>query len=194
VFGKLLAQSGSLNQPFQSSTKRYDVGAGLNYYGYRFYAPAIGRWMNRDPLGEAGGINLYGFVSNNPVNWVDPWGLWSIWGGGTVIGAGGAGGNVGAGIAYDSDNGGFGFYGSGGPAYGLAGSGGGEIGFFSGDLECTEDVYSAGFAGFSVGLVLGSGGWGIVGGFAPVGLPVEFSKSEPHTVFTPATPIIHQPN
>ena len=31
--------------------------------------------MNRDPLGEAGGINLYGFVSNDPVNWVDPWGL-----------------------------------------------------------------------------------------------------------------------
>ncbi len=31
--------------------------------------------MNRDPLGEAGGINLYGFSGNNPVNWVDPWGL-----------------------------------------------------------------------------------------------------------------------
>jgi len=32
--------------------------------------------MNWDPLGEAGGINLYGFVSNDPVNFVDPWGLW----------------------------------------------------------------------------------------------------------------------
>ncbi len=31
--------------------------------------------MNRDPLGEAGGINLYGFVGNNPVHWVDSWGL-----------------------------------------------------------------------------------------------------------------------
>ncbi len=31
--------------------------------------------MNRDPLGEAGGINLYGFVQNDPVNWVDPEGL-----------------------------------------------------------------------------------------------------------------------
>jgi RHS repeat-associated protein len=55
VFGKLLVKSGSLEQPFLFSTKRYDAGTGLNYYGYRFYAPAIGRWMNRDPLGEAGG-------------------------------------------------------------------------------------------------------------------------------------------
>jgi uncharacterized protein RhaS with RHS repeats len=31
--------------------------------------------MNRDPIREAGGINLYGFVQNNPVNWVDPYGL-----------------------------------------------------------------------------------------------------------------------
>jgi RHS repeat-associated protein len=74
-FGRLLALGGSVEQPFQFSTKRCDQGAGLVYYGYRFYAPAIGRWMNRDPLGEAGGINLYGFVNNDPVNWVDPWGL-----------------------------------------------------------------------------------------------------------------------
>jgi RHS repeat-associated protein len=75
AFGRLLAKSGRLEQPFQFSTKRYDEGTGLNYYGYRFYAPAIGRWMNRDPLGEAGGVNLYGMVGNNAVNWVDPHGL-----------------------------------------------------------------------------------------------------------------------
>ena len=44
-------------------------------YEFRNYLPAIGRWMTRDPLGEAGGLNLYAFVGNNPVNWVDPWGL-----------------------------------------------------------------------------------------------------------------------
>jgi hypothetical protein len=38
------------------------------------YNPKQGRWFTRDPLGEAGGINLYAFVGNNPVNWVDPWG------------------------------------------------------------------------------------------------------------------------
>jgi uncharacterized protein RhaS with RHS repeats len=47
----------------------------LIYYGFRFYEPEISRWLTRDPLGEAGGMNLYAFVGNNPVNWVDPWGL-----------------------------------------------------------------------------------------------------------------------
>ena len=60
-------------------------GTGLSYYGYRFYQPVMGRWLTRDPLQEAGGINLYGFVQNNPVNWIDPWGLdsssgsWTFW-------------------------------------------------------------------------------------------------------------------
>jgi RHS repeat-associated protein len=56
----------------QFSTKLYDEGTGLSYYGYRFYAPAIGRWMTRDPIGERDGINLYTFVRNNPINYIDP--------------------------------------------------------------------------------------------------------------------------
>jgi RHS repeat-associated protein len=74
-FGKLLVKTGSLTQPFGFSTKRYDEQTGLIHYQYRPYAPEIGRWLTRDPLGEAGGMNLYAFVGNNPVNWVDPWGL-----------------------------------------------------------------------------------------------------------------------
>ena len=41
------------------------------YFGHRYYNPNLQRWLNRDPLGEAGGINLYDYVGNNPVNWVD---------------------------------------------------------------------------------------------------------------------------
>ncbi len=74
-FGVLKVKTGSLNQPFMFSTKQYDESTGLSYYGYRFYNPAIGRWMTRDPLGELGGINLYGFVGNSPINLVDPYGL-----------------------------------------------------------------------------------------------------------------------
>jgi RHS repeat-associated protein len=40
-----------------------------------FYNPEIGRWANRDPVGEQGGLNLYGFGINDPVNSFDPFGL-----------------------------------------------------------------------------------------------------------------------
>jgi RHS repeat-associated protein len=43
--------------------------------GYRFYNPSTGRWLNRDPIGEDGGMNLYGMVGNNPVNAWDYLGL-----------------------------------------------------------------------------------------------------------------------
>ncbi len=76
-FGKLLARTGALDQPFQFSTKRIDALTGLVYYGYRFYSTEPDRWTTRDPLGEAGGVNLYVFVGNDPVNWVDPWG-WRV--------------------------------------------------------------------------------------------------------------------
>jgi RHS repeat-associated protein len=42
---------------------------------YRLYKPGFGRWLSRDPIAEQGGINLYGYVEGNPVNWVDPLGL-----------------------------------------------------------------------------------------------------------------------
>jgi RHS repeat-associated protein len=74
-FGVLMEKTGTLDQPFRFSTKRYDEDTGLSYYGYRFYSASLGRWITRDPLGEAGGINLYGFVGNNAINGIDPLGL-----------------------------------------------------------------------------------------------------------------------
>jgi RHS repeat-associated protein len=63
-------------QPYMYSTKEYNSNTGLYDYGLRFYAPSLGRWLKRDPIREAGGLNLYGFVANNPVNLVDVNGLW----------------------------------------------------------------------------------------------------------------------
>jgi RHS repeat-associated protein len=77
-YGTLMNKTGSIDQPFMFSTKQYDTETGLQYFGYRFYNPAMGRWLTRDPLGEVGGLNLYSFVGNNPVNWVDPLGLWTV--------------------------------------------------------------------------------------------------------------------
>ncbi|MGJ3242470.1 MAG: RHS repeat-associated core domain-containing protein [Opitutales bacterium] len=66
----------SLN-PFRYSTKVYDndIGQGLYDYGLRYYSPALQRFLTRDPIREAGGLNLYRFAANNPVNYFDRYGL-----------------------------------------------------------------------------------------------------------------------
>jgi RHS repeat-associated protein len=66
---------------FNFSTKYHDRETGLLYYGYRYYDPTAGRWLNRDPIEESGGVNLYGFVGNNPISRWDKLGLDSDEGG-----------------------------------------------------------------------------------------------------------------
>ena len=61
--------------PFKFSTKYQDADVGLCDYGFRYYSPDLGRWLNRDPIGEEGGLNLYGMVGNDPVNFFDLLGL-----------------------------------------------------------------------------------------------------------------------
>ena len=50
------------------NVKRYDGGSGLYMYLYRHYDPSHGRWPSRDPIGEDGGVNLYGVVRNRVLN------------------------------------------------------------------------------------------------------------------------------
>lgn len=78
AFGETLLIEGpaaALN-PFRFSTKYTDPETGLNYYGFRYYAPSTGRWLSRDPIEEEGGVNLYGMVGNDAVNQIDPKGLY----------------------------------------------------------------------------------------------------------------------
>jgi RHS repeat-associated protein len=76
-FGKLLGKWGSLADAntYRYSSKDYDRNSGMYYYGFRFYEPNFQRWLNRDPIQERGGINLYQFNRNNPLRFVDPYGL-----------------------------------------------------------------------------------------------------------------------
>jgi RHS repeat-associated protein len=56
---------------YRYSGKECDDSTGLYYYGARYYAPWLGRWMSPDPSGAVDGLNLYVFVGNNPVSRVD---------------------------------------------------------------------------------------------------------------------------
>ncbi|MGI6496838.1 MAG: RHS repeat-associated core domain-containing protein [Kiritimatiellia bacterium] len=77
AFGRTIAATGSLADAFRHrfSTKYYDAEIGLYYYGYRFCAPELMRWLNQDPIGEEGGVNLYAFCGNDGVNGVDLLGM-----------------------------------------------------------------------------------------------------------------------
>ena len=72
-FGSTISQSGTMAEDFRIrfSTKYYDPETGLYYYGYRFYSPSLMRWLNRDPIEEEGGANLYCFCGNNMMSTVD---------------------------------------------------------------------------------------------------------------------------
>ncbi len=63
--------SGNLGR-FQYTGQAYIASLGLYYYKARFYAPSLGKFLQPDPIGYAGGMNLYAYVEGDPVNWSDP--------------------------------------------------------------------------------------------------------------------------
>jgi RHS repeat-associated protein len=77
AFGNTIAKGGDMVDIFHFwfSTKYLDHDTGLYYYGYRYYSPMLQRWINRDPIGESGGVNLYGFVGNEVLSQIDFLGL-----------------------------------------------------------------------------------------------------------------------
>ncbi len=97
-FGNIISQNGSLTQPYTYTGREYDQETGLYYYRHRYYDPKMGRFLQEDPIWNT---NLYGYCYSNPLNLVDPYGLFSgkdfgigvlkgagYLAGGVVIGAG----------------------------------------------------------------------------------------------------------
>ena len=80
-FGKIISENRSMpeNFVFCFSSEYHDSETGLVYYNYRYYDADMGRWINRDPIGEQGVYNLYGFVGNDGVNRWDRLGLKVTW-------------------------------------------------------------------------------------------------------------------
>ena len=75
-YGRMLGmwgKMGPVNVMRFSSMPHFQTADIIGYHA-RFYVPGFQRWLNQDPIGEAGGVNLYGFVGNSPVNAGDAYG------------------------------------------------------------------------------------------------------------------------
>lgn len=76
AFGEVLCRHSI--SPWRFCSKRSDPLTGLVFFGRRFYDPEVRRWLTKDPSHPADGINPYTFAHNNPLLFVDPYGLESI--------------------------------------------------------------------------------------------------------------------
>lgn len=123
-YGRRTKLSGNLDADFGYAGDYYHAISGLCLAFLRPYDSDLGRWLNRDPIGERGGVNLYEYVLNNTLNWLDPFGTcgsevsregkvnWKLFGqsavgfvvgfGGMLVGIAGAGTGVGVAVAIAS--------------------------------------------------------------------------------------------
>ena len=63
-----------ISNPLRFQGQYFDAETGLHYNRHRYYDPEISGFISQDPIGLAGGLNVYQYAPN-PLGWVDPWGL-----------------------------------------------------------------------------------------------------------------------
>ena len=73
VFGAIRNETGTSDNTRKFTGKEFDADSNLYYYGARYYDPYIGRFTQRDPIGD--GVNWYAYTYNNPLRFIDPDGL-----------------------------------------------------------------------------------------------------------------------
>lgn len=65
-----------MGQPYRYTGRRFDSETGLYYYRARYYSPVLGRFLQVDPVGYGDDLNLHAYVGNDPLNRVDPTGMY----------------------------------------------------------------------------------------------------------------------
>jgi RHS repeat-associated protein len=78
LWGQRAKLAGDMDCDFGFTGFYFHNQTGLNFSRTRAYDSVIGKWISRDPLGEAGGIDLYEYVGNDAINGIDPWGLLTL--------------------------------------------------------------------------------------------------------------------
>lgn len=74
-FGTTGTVSGLITQNLRLPGQQFDAETGFSHNGFREYIPNLGRYLESDPIGVRGGLNLYAYVHNSPVRYIDPLGL-----------------------------------------------------------------------------------------------------------------------
>ncbi len=192
AFGSLVSDAPAIVQPYTYTARELDPETGLYYYRARHYDPKAGRFLQRDPIGFAGGdANLYAYVGNNPITGVDPSGLFNILLGFGVSVAAPTGADVSVGIVVNpglfGQKADAGLFGSAGGTVGVNVSGDVFIGFVQGDIENVGGVtanFNLTIGPLSLTFFVDPKTGGIMGGtvgIGPAATPVGASGSLTYT-------------
>jgi len=186
-----------------------DEESGLRYNYFRYYDPETGRYLRSDPIGLLGGLNTYAYVGNNPLIYIDPYGLdtqFSVGISGTAFAGGRVSGGTSVTVSTDGTfsgtRAGVTFQGNGlvgaGAFAGVGVSGG--VSHSDGSptfgINTTTGTHGEANAGFGISGGAGvdfpdGGGFGVSGGGGRLGvgvgiMPAGFGPSTTTTIFTPS--------
>ena len=157
----------------------YHARSGLYLTHYRAYDPRLGRWLSRDPIWEAGGVNLYGYVGGDPIEYSDPIGLLTLYSGTSGGAAFGPLGITGGEGSYVTTKGEGGFYTFNGTEMGGILDAGWNAGFQTGnscDFKDKSNYVTLDVIFFSISGVWNSTSWGVNIG-AGIGLGLGWGET-----------------
>ena len=155
-YGNRTKVSGDLDSEIGYAGYYHHPASGLDLTLYRAYDPSHGRWLNRDPSGEAGGMNLYSYVEDNPLDLTDRLGLFVVYYGASASGFFGVGFNATLGNFYDSSSDETGGYASWGTGFGISLGFGIVVGFAGSQKDLQGSSASLGGNLGPIGAEIGS--------------------------------------